>query len=124
LIESPENVLTELGQIVPTAQLVQVRTRRKYIKAKQTETLAVEKVRKNWSDGITIADLVTNGIARNKSQAQRMMKYYYNERKILFTLERQCPQNAEAQKFYDNMVANETAIKTIRRNMVNRIGGE
>jgi hypothetical protein len=29
--------------------------------------------------------------------------------------------DAEAQKFYDNMVANETAIKTIRRNMVNRI---
>ena len=32
--------------------------------------------------------------------------------------------DAEAQKFYDNMVANEAAIKTIRRNMVNRIGGE
>jgi hypothetical protein len=32
--------------------------------------------------------------------------------------------DAEAQKFYDNITAYESAIKTIRRNMVNRICGE
>jgi hypothetical protein len=92
LIDSRRSVLTEHEKIVPTAQLVQVRSRRRYIKAKQTEALAVEKVRKNWSDGITITDLVTSGIAKNKKQAQRMMKYYCKEKKILFTLRRQCPQ--------------------------------
>jgi hypothetical protein len=31
---------------------------------------------------------------------------------------------AEGQRFYDSMIKYESAIKTIRRNMVNRIGGE
>src|SRR5437879_3076829 len=92
MIDSQRNVRTEHDEIVLTGRLGQIRTSRSYIKAKQMEALAVEKVRKNWSDGITIMDLVTTGLARNKKQAQRMMKYYLHDKKILFTLARKCPQ--------------------------------
>jgi hypothetical protein len=113
LIESPENVRPELGKIVPIGQLVQVKSCRRYIKAKQTEDLAVEKVRRNWKHGITITDLVTRGIAENKKQAQRMMKYYLHDKNILFTLGRECPQ-----KYYPTCLK-ACILQSARKNLEN-----
>jgi hypothetical protein len=92
LIKSRTNVPIEFERNVPIARLVQDSHHRRYVRLEQIEFIAIEKSKKNWKDGITFRDLISNRLARSKEQAQRMLKHCCHVRKLLFSLENRKPQ--------------------------------
>lgn len=100
-----ENIPLDSSQNIPIAQLghclrdVNVR-RRRYVRAVEVENLACNKYKENGR-GITIDDLLTNGLALHKKQAQTNLKYCLR-RGILFTV-----YNCKPQQYYPSRLRSE-----------------
>ncbi|MGA7370433.1 MAG: hypothetical protein WBX01_14990, partial [Nitrososphaeraceae archaeon] len=96
-----ENTPVEDGQNIPLDLLGQCRYNYKsdcipsrgYIKAKLIEDLAISKYKHN-GNGISFTDLLSNGFAKHKEQAQAKLKYCLRS-EILFT-----PYNHKPQQYY------------------------
>ena len=74
--------------------------RRRYVRADEVENLACNKYKENGR-GITIDDLLTNGLALHKKQAQTNLKYCLR-RGILFTV-----YNCKPQQYYPSCLRSE-----------------
>ena len=81
---------TEIDKNVPIDHKENVPIAREYVRSKQVQELAVEKYHKNGR-GITFNDLISRGIARIKSQAQRKLKNC-RQKGVLFTIQDRKPQ--------------------------------
>src|SRR3954470_23709282 len=74
--------------------------RRRYVGANEIENLAFNKYKENGR-GITINELLTNGLVLHKKQAQTTLKYCLR-RGILFTLS-----NCKPQQYYPSRLRSE-----------------
>jgi hypothetical protein len=91
-----QNAPIDLSQNAPLELLGQCsgydnRVKRRYIRAQQIQNLAVDKYHRNGY-GITYHDLISNGIASNKKQAQNTLKRCLQNNTI-FTIEQHKPQH-------------------------------
>ena len=91
--------LNVLGQYYRNRSAEHVPARR-YTKAKRIETLAVNKFKQNGL-GISFNELLSNGLAEHKQQAQRTLKHCLRGG-ILFT-----PYNRKPQQYYPNCLKSE-----------------
>src|SRR5215212_3445261 len=82
--------ISEVDKNVPIEHKENVPIARGYVRSKEIQELAVEKYQKNGR-GITFIDLISLGIARIKSQAQRKLKNC-RQKGVLFTIEDHKPQ--------------------------------
>lgn len=91
-----KNTPLDSSQNIPIAQSDHylcrygIERRRRYVKAQKVENLAYSKYKGN-GQGITFGDLLLNGLALSKKQAQTTLKYYLR-REILFTASNCKPQ--------------------------------
>jgi hypothetical protein len=89
-----KNIPIDSGQNIPLAQLGQCGTycnkQRRYTRAQDIETLAINKYKDNGR-AITYKDLLSNGLAFSKVQAQITLKYCF-KKNVLFTLRNHKPQ--------------------------------
>jgi hypothetical protein len=105
-IDSSQNIpLSLLGQCAAKYRSKNERQRR-YTRAREIETLAVSKYKSNGK-GITYKDLLSDGFASNKEQAQITLKYYF-KRNILFSLG-----NYKPQRYYPGCLKSEILKKNI-----------
>jgi hypothetical protein len=91
-----QNAPIDLSQNAPLGLSGQLsgygnRVKRRYIRAQQIQNLAVDKYRRNGY-GITFHDLISNGIASNKKQAQNTLKRCL-QNNVIFTIEQHRPQH-------------------------------
>jgi hypothetical protein len=91
-----QNAPIDLSQNAPLALLGQWNcygngVKRRYIRAQQIQNLAVDKYHRNGY-GITYHDLISNGLACNKKQAQNTLKRCL-QKNIIFTIEQHKPQH-------------------------------
>jgi hypothetical protein len=91
-----QNAPIELSQNAPLALLAQWngygnRVKRRYIRAQKIQHLAVDKYHRNGY-GTTYHDLISNGVASNKKQAQNTLKRCL-QKNIIFTIEQHKPQH-------------------------------
>jgi hypothetical protein len=91
-----QNAPIDLNQNAPLALLGQWccygnRVKRRYTRAQQIQNLAVDKYHKNGY-GVTYFDLISNGLASNKKQAQNTLKRCL-QNNIIFTIEPHKPQH-------------------------------
>ena len=116
LHSGPENIPIARHQNIPIGILGQCgqgyRPDRHYIKAKQIETLAVDKYKVNGK-GIIVTDLLSKGFVSNEKQARATLKYF-RKKNILFTLRRWRPQ-----KYYPACLKSEI----IKRNIQEGVTG-
>ena len=101
---TPIGILGHCGQ--------RYRPDRHYIKAKQIETLAVDKYKVNGK-GIIVTDLLSKGFVSNEKQARATLKHF-RKKNILFTLRRRRPQ-----KYYPACLKSEI----IKRNIHKEVTG-
>jgi hypothetical protein len=109
-----ENVQVGTSQNIPLALSGQCGSRfynkwkrqRRYTKAKQIETLAINKYKQNGR-GIGFKDLLSNDLATHKQQAQITLKHC-RRAKILFT-----PYNRKPQQYYPTCLKSEILNKNI-----------
>lgn len=108
IIESSSKVPIGSGQNIPLALLGQcvARRQRRYTRAREIETLAVNQYKKNGK-GITYRVLLSNGFAISKRQAQTTLKHSF-KRNILFTLG-----NYKPQRYYPVCLKSEITKKNI-----------
>jgi hypothetical protein len=101
----------------PIALLVQCGRGRKrqYTRAKEIETLAIEKFKKNGK-GVTIQDLISNGLAMHKELAREKLKYC-REKKILFT-----PLNVRPQQYFPTSIKSDILNKLYKNAQVRVTG--
>lgn len=97
--------LNVLGQYYRNRSAEHVPARR-YTKAKRIETLAVNKFKQNGL-GISFNDLLSNGLAEHKPQAQRTLKHCLRGG-ILFT-----PYNHKPQQYYPTCLKSEILNKNM-----------
>jgi hypothetical protein len=110
-----ENIPLDNSQNIPLALLGQYdgslrqkwRRQRRYTKAKKIETLAISKYRQNGR-GISFKDLLSNGVATHKQQAQTTWKHCLRAN-ILFTIH-----NRKPQEYYPLCLKSEILNKNIR----------
>jgi hypothetical protein len=91
-----QNALIDSSQNAPLSLLAQGsgggnRVKRRYIRAQEIQNLAVDKYHRNGY-GITYHDLISNGIASNKKQAQNTLKRCL-QNNIIFTIAQCKPQH-------------------------------
>jgi hypothetical protein len=110
ILEPSKNIPIGSGQNIPLALLGQCvpscSRQRRYTKAREVETLAVNQYKKNGK-GITYRDLLSNGLAFNKAQAQITLKHCL-ARNVLFTLG-----NYKPQQYYPICIKSEISKKNI-----------
>jgi hypothetical protein len=112
--EHSKNIPLDYNQNIPLVPLGQCVTKysyknpmqRRYNKANAIETASVDQYKKNGR-GITYSDLLYNGVALNKTQAQVTLKHCL-ARKILFTLG-----NHKPQQYYPTCLKSEISKKNI-----------
>jgi hypothetical protein len=105
-----KNIPIDSGQYIPLAQLGQCGTycnkQRRYTRAQDIETLAINKYKDNGR-AITYKDLLSNGLAFSKVQAQITLKYCF-KKNVLFTL-----RNHKPQQYYPICLKSEITKKNI-----------
>ena len=111
MIEPSKNIPIDSGQNIPLALLGQCvancsRRQRRYNKAQVIETIAVNQYRKNGK-GIIYRDLLSNGLASNKAQAQITLKHCL-ARDVLFTVG-----NHKPQRYYPTCLKSKISKKNI-----------
>jgi hypothetical protein len=92
-MKSDPKIIVEATSVtvnIPIACKENVPIAREYVRSKEVQELAVEKYHKNGR-GITFNDLISWGIAKTKSQAQRKLKNC-RQKGVLFTIEDHKPQ--------------------------------
>ncbi|HEU4824582.1 MAG TPA: hypothetical protein VFS97_14255 [Nitrososphaeraceae archaeon] len=108
--EPSKNIPIVSGQNIPLALLGQCVAscyrQRRYTKAREIETLAVNQYKKNGK-GITYRNLLSNGLAFNKAQAQITLKHCLT-RNVLFTLG-----NYKPQQYHPTCLKSEISKKNI-----------
>jgi hypothetical protein len=101
----------------PMASLIQtVRERkRRYIRAKHIEIVAIEKFRKNGR-GITVQDLISYDLAESKGLAREKIKYC-RERQLLFT-----PLNVKPQEYFPTCLESNVIDKLLKNTQLRVTG--
>lgn len=92
----------------PLGLLGQYKPRRKYLRREQLLSFA-ENNYMNTGRGITVSDLLENGLVKHKRQGQLLLKYAVRV-KILFTLQRHRPQS-----YYPISSKSEIMKKTLKK---------
>jgi hypothetical protein len=95
-----------MGQYGSGSSYTECTRQRRYTKAKQIETLAISKYKQNGR-GISFKDLLANGLAKHKQQAQTTIKHS-RRTNILFT-----PYNRKPQQYYATCLKSEILNKII-----------